>query len=162
MQDTGLNKVTLLALFLLLSIFAGVWLTTISDNSSLIKNISGKNERVIVVNGVRLAVEVADSEEEWAKGLSGREYLPPLRGMLFVFPKEDYYQIWMREMKFPIDIFWIRSDGVIIDIKKHATPDSYPEVYTPRSPAKYVLETVADFADEYNIEIGDKVYKLPK
>ena len=162
MQDSGLSKLTFLAVFLLFSVFAGIWFTIAPDKSNFARKIINRKEKTIVLNGVRLTVEIADNEKEWAKGLSGRPFLPPLRGMLFVFPKEDYYQIWMREMQFPIDIFWIRSDGVIIDIKKHATPDSYPEVYTPKSPAKYVLETAADFADEYNIEVGDKVYKLPK
>ena len=43
-----------------------------------------------------IAVEVADTEEERAKGLSGRDALAEGRGMLFIFPESGYHGFWMK------------------------------------------------------------------
>jgi uncharacterized membrane protein (UPF0127 family) len=42
-----------------------------------------------------------------------------------------------------------------MSIKKNATPESYPEVFIPRSNAKYVLEVNAGFVEENNIRMTD-------
>ncbi len=161
MRDDGLNKAVLMAFFILISIFAGIWYSS-NDSIALKNNYLSDRARPISIEGITVYAEIADSKSEWEAGLSGRAGLAPQRAMLFVFPKSDYYKIWMKDMNFPIDVFWIDSDGYIVDIWHHALPDSYPNFYTPARKAKYVLETVADFADEHNIEIGDRVYKLPK
>ena len=134
-----------MAFFILISIFAGLWYSS-NDSIALKNSYLSDRARPISIEGITVYAEIADSKSEWEAGLSGRAGLAPQRAMLFVFPKSDYYKIWMKDMNFPID----------------ALPDSYPNFYTPARKAKYVLETVADFADEHNIEIGDRVYKLPK
>ncbi len=161
MYDSEFSKPVIMAVFILLSVFAGIWYSGIKDEV-LPSDSYGVKGRLISIEGVRLYVDIADEEKEWIQGLSGRDNLPPQRGMLFVFPTSDYYRIWMKGMKFPIDVFWVDENGYIVDIWHHALPDSYPYVYTPSRRAKYVIETIADFADEHNIEIGDRVYKLPK
>ncbi len=161
MQESEFSKPVVMAMFVLLSVFAGIWYSGIKDETLPFESY-GVRGKVISVEGTRLYVDIADEKSEWEKGLSGRDRLPPQRAMLFVFPTADYYKIWMKGMRFPIDVFWIDEDGYIVDIWRYAMPDSYPQVYTPRQRAKYVLETVAGFAEEYNIEHGDRVYKLPK
>src|SRR3990172_7339338 len=49
-------------------------------------------------------VEIADSPEEQAKGLMGRESLEPGKGMLFVFPEEGIYPFWMKDTLMPLDM----------------------------------------------------------
>ena len=66
----------------------------------------------------------------------------------------------MRDMNFPLDIFWIDENGIIVDAWKNADPDSYPQVFEPRSDALYILEVVAGFSEVYNIEIGDVITGL--
>ena len=77
--------------------------------------------------------------------------------MLFAFGSSDRHGIWMKDMRFPIDIFWLDEYGQIVFIKKDAQPDSYPEVFLPNSPAKFVLEVTAGFAEENSLKIGDKI-----
>ncbi len=161
MDRTDLSKPVILALFILLSVFAGIWYSGVRNEVNPTKFLLAKGTPISVA-GVKLFVDVADNKKAWEQGLSGRESMPPLRGMLFVFPTEDYYKIWMKGMRFPIDVLWIDKDGYIVDIWEHAMPDSYPGIYTPNRRAKYILETVADFVDEHNIDIGDKVTRLPR
>ena len=160
-QEFSLIKPMLMSLFLIVGLLVGFWATGLAELST-ISDIKYGSLRTIRIEGINLTVEVARDKESWAKGLSGRERLPVKRGMLFVFPKEDFYRIWMKGMKFPIDVIWVNEDGVIVEIWKNATPDSYPNVYIPSARAKYVIEVNADWTDEYNINIGDRVYKLPK
>ncbi|MDX2163867.1 MAG: DUF192 domain-containing protein [Gammaproteobacteria bacterium] len=97
---------------------------------------------IFTLDHVPLQVEVVQSPEAQQRGLSGRKYLAKNTGMLFVFPKEDYYSFWMKDMLFPIDIIWMNKDYKIVYVKKDAQPCtlfSCPK-FTPDMPAQYVLE----------------------
>ncbi|MGB4076189.1 MAG: DUF192 domain-containing protein [Minisyncoccia bacterium] len=84
-------------------------------------------------------VDVADTSEERALGLSGRE-VPEDYGMLFIFETEGSYGFWMKETLVPLDVIWLTSEGAILGILKDAAPPSYPTVFYPPSPVRYVLE----------------------
>ncbi|MEX2016957.1 MAG: DUF192 domain-containing protein [Candidatus Pacearchaeota archaeon] len=105
-------------------------------------------------------IEIADSDEERALGLGGRESLDENKGMLFVFEEEVMPGFWMKDMKFPIDIIWIDSNREIIGIQENLQPCSNivlcPAVY-PSHPIKYVLEINANLSDRDNITEGNIV-----
>lgn len=101
----------------------------------------GEGRGEVSVNGQTIRVEIADTDEERIMGLSGREALAEGTGMLFVFEEGALQGIWMKDMKFPIDIIWLDESLNIIDIEKNVTPDTYPHVFYPPRPVKYVLET---------------------
>ncbi len=104
------------------------------------------------VAGVSLTLFLADTEELRSLGLGGRESLEQDEGMLFIFPKADRYGIWMKDMRFPIDIFWIGDDGRVASFEKNVGPETYPHVFYPDAPVRYVLETNAGFADRHGID----------
>jgi hypothetical protein len=106
---------------------------------------------------VALTVDVADTMTKRARGLSGRANVPENGGMLFLFDSADTHGIWMKDMRFSIDIIWLDSDLRIVDIKKEASPYSYPEVFTPREPAFYVLEVASGLSDRVDLQIGDQL-----
>jgi len=110
------------------------------------------------INGKKFKVEIADDDWETREGLSGREKLREDGGMLFVFPKSDYYGFWMKDMKFPIDIIWI-DGGKITDIKQKAPVPAANslEKYITVVPARYVLEINSGLVEKYGFKIGDKV-----
>lgn len=116
----------------------------------------------IFVGGVPLSVDVARTQEQHERGLSGREFLAYNRGMLFVFDTQARYRIWMKDMLIPIDVFWLSNDGIITDIWEEAQPESYPFVYEPTHDARYILEAPAGFARVYNIKPGVEVTGLPE
>ncbi len=117
----------------------------------------GAGLKPLSIGGTPLRVYVVDEPREREQGLSGRTRLPLNQGMFFVFEKDDMYGIWMRDMKFPIDVFWISEEKIVTDIEANVAPESYPKVFRPHVPARYVLEVPAGFAEQYNIKIGDGV-----
>lgn len=125
------------------------------------KNSTQKDISSVLINGVRLNIEVADTAEERNKGLGGRQALASDSGMLFIFPKEDKYKFWMKGVTFPLDIIWIRKN-IIVDIHKNALPttgqaDKDIPIYSPAEPIDKVLEVNGGFSDINNIKIGDTV-----
>ena len=119
----------------------------------------------VIVKNVVVRVEVVASQAERARGLSGRGALPQSGGMFFLFDESGLHSIWMKDMKFPIDILWL-SEDMIVDIEERVSPPapgppltSLP-VYTPDAPARFVLEVNAGFVERHGIRIGDLV-KIP-
>ena len=113
----------------------------------------------VLVNGRLVRVEVATTTAAVRKGLSGRLRLEEDEGMLFIFPVADVYRFWMPDMRFSIDIIWIR-DGRVVDITRNASEDfdpASPVFYSPKVKAKEVLEVNAGFAARNGLEIGDEV-----
>lgn len=117
----------------------------------------------IKIAGQILEVELAQTPFAWEKGLSGRKKLASDRGMLFVFPQTSRQAMWMKGMKFPLDIIWIAGDKVV-DIAPEIKPAFLepPSVYLPRLPARLVLEVNAGFSKKYDLKIGDEIRVLTK
>ena len=109
------------------------------------------------IKGIRVNVTRADTPELRTQGLSGHPGLGVSEGMLFIFPEEARHSFWMKDMLFSIDIIWISSEGRVVAIEKHASPDSFPRSFTPNTPAQYVLEVAAGFSDAHGISEGDRV-----
>lgn len=130
---------------------------------------SVKNKRVVVeipkksqiqfikLGDEEIKVEVVDTIESRAQGLSGKSSLEEDEGMLFVFDIAGVYPFWMKDMNFPIDIIWMDENQKVIYIKKNATPESYPESFWPKENSKYVLEVSSMFTNKHNIKLGDKL-----
>ena len=104
--------------------------------------------------GVSLKIEYALTEATREKGLGGRESIAPDYGMLFVFPKDDYYGFWMKDTLVPLDMFWLDDKGQVVSIAKDVAPATYPDVFYPTAPARYVLETAAGFASAHDVATG--------
>lgn len=111
----------------------------------------------IHIGGHELLVDVADTNEERMKGLSGRERLGENQGLLFIFDVSDLYGIWMKNMKFPIDILWVDEKFQVVDTRENVLPESFPEIFYPISPAKYVIEVPAGWVEKSGIKNGAMV-----
>ena len=111
----------------------------------------------VFVGNSPVKVHVADNEEERTKGLSIFDSLPPKQGMFFIFEEEANHGIWMKDMKFSIDIIWVDNHGRIVGIVEHATPESYPKIFNASAPARYVLEVSSGFVEQYGITAQDDV-----
>ncbi len=109
---------------------------------------------VLYFGGVSLKIEYATSIVAKARGLGGRESIQSDVGMLFVFAKDDTYGFWMKDMLIPIDIFWLNERGQVIWTAQDVATSSYPNVFYPSTPARYVLETSAGFARAHGIATG--------
>jgi len=109
---------------------------------------------------VSIAAEVAADSETRRIGLSGRNGLADRTGMLFLFDHADRWGIWMKGMRFPIDILWMKN-GVIVGTQERApapvsdAADSSLPIYRPDVSADMVLEVPSGFIRSYAIHIGD-------
>ncbi len=123
---------------------------------------NGENSAIINTASVEIGdtifnVDVVDTDTERTQGLSGLESLAEDEGMLFVFEKSGIYPFWMKDMSFPIDIIWISENLKVVYVKENATPQSFPEVFTPDNSALYVLEVSAGITTGKKIKIADDV-----
>ena len=115
-------------------------------------------EDKVVINGTEFFVTIADSKEEYIRGLSGVSGLRENEGMLFLFDKPDRYGFWMKDMLFSIDIIWI-AKGQIIGIEESLEPvkTGIPPLYYPETPVDMVLEIKSGTAVKRLMRVGDKV-----
>jgi uncharacterized membrane protein (UPF0127 family) len=97
---------------------------------------------------------------EQEKGLGGRAYIEPNYGMLFVFEKMAIYGFWMKDMLVPIDIIWLSDTGTVVQINASVSPETYPEIFRPTVPVKYVLETAAGESARLGWIVGSSI-QLP-
>jgi len=104
--------------------------------------------------GVSLRLGYATNEAERERGLGGRTSVPDDYGMLFVFPRDGYYGFWMKDTLVPLDMFWLDAKGQVVSIAQDVLPASYPNVFYPSAPARYVLETAAGFARAHRVATG--------
>ena len=107
------------------------------------------------LGGFNLSLETVTEPQAQERGLSRRSGLGAHDGMLFVFPHDDYYSFWMKDMKFPIDILWLDANYTIVDSAQAVQPSSYPQTFAPRVPARYVVELPAGFFVEHSLKIGN-------
>ena len=129
--------------------------------------------KTLSVNGHAIGIEIADSEEKRALGLGERSALADDAGMLFVFPRSDFQSIWMKGMRFSLDIIWLTplnppseeggrkkgGDLIVVDIKENVAPETYPEVFYPAQPASYVLEMNGGAAKKSGITVGSTLVR---
>ena len=102
-----------------------------------------------------IEVEISDTDEKRVRGLSGRDNLDYNKGMLFVFDSPDLHGIWMKDMKFPIDVIWLDEFREVVYIEKNMTPDSFPKIFKTPKLALYVLEVRSGFVEENSVNTGD-------
>jgi uncharacterized membrane protein (UPF0127 family) len=114
----------------------------------------------VTVKGFELNADVPITSELMARGLAVKNQLKESEAMLFVFEESAQHSFWMKDMKFPIDIIWLDSDGKVGHIEQNLQPCVSVLICTSYSPdidSQYVLETVAGFTQRHNISVGTDI-----
>ncbi len=143
---------------LIFALAGAVLIGGISLFSNLNKNIYDQTASLSLPDK-QITLIVVNNSESRVRGLSGAESLAEDSAMLFVFDEADRYGIWMKDMKFPLDIFWLDENKKIVYEEENVSPQSYPKVFTPTEKSLYVLEANAGFAEKNNLKVG-KVLNL--
>lgn len=63
-------------------------------------------------------LEVADSAASMERGLMDRDAMGKTHGMIFVFPRDDYREFWMKNTRIPLDIIFVNSAGTVVSIRQ--------------------------------------------
>lgn len=148
-----------LLIILVILVLAGLYLYK-QETGQPIGTFTTPGAPILHLDDIPIKVEIVDTAETRAQGLSGRRDLGEVDGMLFVFDEPDYHGIWMKDMHFPIDVIWISENKRVIGVTKQLTPESFPRVYEPSEPALYAVETEVGLADSFGIRRGDPI-ELP-
>lgn len=125
------------------------------------QSINQQIEKVCFDNGKCFSLEVCRSHSERGKGLMFKESLDRESGMLFIYEKEGFHSMWMKNMRFPIDIIWIDANRQVVDIARNLKPcksDYECQGTKTKNKALYVLEINAGVADEIGVKVGDSVF----
>ncbi|MBI2074867.1 MAG: DUF192 domain-containing protein [Candidatus Levybacteria bacterium] len=112
------------------------------------------------VNNQKFNLLIPKTTSDKEIGLSKYSSLPQNTGMLFIFERADFYSFWMRDMKFPIDIIFIKGDKIATIYENVQPPKSKDEsipLYKPTSASDKVLEINANLSKKYNIKEGNTV-----
>jgi uncharacterized membrane protein (UPF0127 family) len=90
--------------------------------------------------------------------LGQRDELEWGHGMLFLYEEPQFHRFWMKDMRFDIDILWIR-EGRIVDISHNVRhrPGSTGDQASPRELADQVLELPAGYAAAQGLRPGHRV-----
>ena len=114
----------------------------------------------VSVDGFNMTADLALTSEQREKGLSVKDKLRENEAMLFVFEESAKHSFWMKDMKFPIDIMWLDSDGKVVHVEKRLEPCISVFTCTSYSPSRdsqFVLETVAGFTQRHNVSVGTDI-----
>ena len=113
------------------------------------------------VEGHSIVAEVALSPAEQMNGLMNRESLELNHGMLFVFPQPKKASFWMRNTSIPLDLAFLDTDGVILEIHSLVPFEETP-VVSKSNQVAYALEVNRDWFTSRGLKLGLKVKGLPK
>ena len=116
----------------------------------------------VTVGGAVVDAELARTPREQRLGLAYREGLAPGTGMLFVFDRPEDRSVWMKGMRFCIDIVWIEGGRVVgaaenVCPAPPGTPDEQLPQYRSPIPVRYVLEVPAGWLASHGLGTGSPV-----
>jgi len=109
----------------------------------------------LAIGGQYYTVSVMRTEAEREKGLSGTNDLPADQAMLFAFPRDNTWGMWMKDMNYPIDMVWLDSTGAVVYAVKDAQPSSYPKIFQNVTPARYVIELPSGTIERTGISMNN-------
>ncbi|MBU2632612.1 DUF192 domain-containing protein [Patescibacteria group bacterium] len=133
-----------------------ILIVLVISRSNVFKLDRNANQSTVNVNGKELQIEIAKSQKEKEIGLSKKNSLGNDKGMLFIFDKPGLYSFWMKNMKFPIDIIFLK-DKKVVTVYKNVKPSTLNinlQVFQPTEPADKVLEVNTGIAEKNNIKNG--------
>jgi uncharacterized membrane protein (UPF0127 family) len=116
-------------------------------------------EALSIVSGDKrhaFQVEVMRTNEERARGLMHRRYMPADRGMLFDFQRVEPVAMWMENTFIPLDMLFIRADGTIARIAENTEPLSRRTIPSGE-PVLSVLEINGGVSKALGIKPGDRI-----
>jgi uncharacterized membrane protein (UPF0127 family) len=105
---------------------------------------------------IPIDIEVAEDPQAKQLGLMFRTELADDKGMLFPYGEPREIGMWMRNTYIPLDMLFIRPDGVIHRIEERAEPLS-ERLISSQGPVSAVLEIPGGAAARHGIKAGDRV-----
>lgn len=134
-------------------IFALIFIFTASSSV-----FAGGEELILqTTNGKHsLRIELVNTPQSRATGLMYRTAMPADTGMLFDFGQSAPVSMWMKNTIIPLDMLFVRKDGVIITIVERTVPYSLASVDS-NGPVLAVLELNGGSCARLGVKVGDRL-----
>lgn len=106
-----------------------------------------------------ISLEVASTRQQQATGLMGRTSLADDRGMLFEFKPPQNVSFWMKNVRIPLDMIFLRDDKVkaIASSVPPCTAEPCPTYGPDDTTIDRVIELRGGRAAELGLEVGETV-----
>jgi len=141
--------------------------TTAPSNDEAEKTPTPREEITIGEHSFRL--ELALNAAGWTNGLMGRTSIEPDGGMLFVYPRADVRNFWMKFCRTDIDVIFLDPRGRITAM--YAMPTEPPRGddeslleyemrlprYSSRRMAQFVIELAPGWLDRLDLSVGQRL-----
>ena len=105
-------------------------------------------------------VEIANNDASREQGLMFRAFMPPDRGMLFEFDRNEPVSFWMKNTVIPLSVAFIDAKGQIVSIHEMLPHTDNP--HCAASPARYALEMNAGWFRAKGIQRGIRISGVEK
>lgn len=107
---------------------------------------------------VELDVELADTSDERATGLMGREDIGPHDGMAFTFGGPTDGTFWMKNTLIPLSIaFWDEGGRIVGILDMEPCTDDPCPTYGPGVSYVGALEVEQGAFEEHGVQVGDRL-----
>jgi len=152
------TRKTSVVLGLLAFVLCGVWDISFATRDSAQNLLPAEPLTIINAAGrpSSFMVELATTPAEQEKGLMFRRSLAPDAGMLFIFPRPQVQDFWMKNTILPLDMLFIRKDGIVDSIAANAVPYSEANIFSA-GPVIATLEVPAGTAARLDLQPDNKV-----
>lgn len=111
----------------------------------------------VVIAERKIGLEVAQTQEEQAIGLMYRTTLADDRGMVFLFDPPQTVSFWMKNVRIPLDMIFLR-DGKVKEIKNSVPPCTTEPCPTyGAATVDQVIEIRGGRAKELGLRVGDRL-----
>ncbi|MFD1261934.1 DUF192 domain-containing protein [Entomomonas asaccharolytica] len=109
-------------------------------------------KQLLTINGIKLQVELAATEQQRQQGLMFRKSIEAGQGMLFYLDEDSMPCFWMKNTYIPLSLAFIDKQKQIVQIEQ-LQPESLNHVCAMQ-PISYALEVPQGWFSEQGIDIG--------
>lgn len=78
----------------------------------------------VTVKGKRFLADVAQTQEEQARGMMGRREMGQDHCMFFLYDEDGQRPIWMKNCFIGLDVAWINAGGQVVELAEACPPCS--------------------------------------
>lgn len=108
----------------------------------------------------RFDIYLALDDPHRHRGLMFVRDLPATTGMLFVYDRDNYLTMWMKNTYIPLDMVFARRDGTVSSVVHNTKPLSLKTIASTE-PVAMVLELNAGTADKLRIDEHSRLLWVP-
>ena len=114
----------------------------------------GKDVLIVVAGEYachRFDVYLAVTSAQRSRGLMFVREMPATTGMLFVYERDEYISMYMKNTYIPLDMVFARADGTVSSVVQHTEPLSLRTIRA-KEPVRFVLELNAGTTRQLHID----------